>query len=64
VELEELHVCVARVEDECAAKAGKLSKLAMEISNALVDLGTLPIRDIPQVSKKAHEIPRRQLASL
>jgi hypothetical protein len=41
--LEELHACVARVEDECTAEVGKLSKLVVEISNALVNLGMLPI---------------------
>jgi hypothetical protein len=46
-EQEELCVRVAGFEDECAAEAGKLSKLVVEISNALVNLGTLPIRDIP-----------------
>jgi hypothetical protein len=43
VELEELHACVAGVEDECTIEAGKLSKLVVEISNALVDLRALPI---------------------
>jgi hypothetical protein len=47
VELEELHVSVAGVEDECVVKAEELWQLVVEISNALVDLGTLPIRDIP-----------------
>jgi hypothetical protein len=28
----------------------------MVISNALVDLGMLPIQDIPQLSKSAHEV--------
>jgi hypothetical protein len=43
VELEELHVHVAGVEDERAADARKQSTLVMGISNALVDLGMLPI---------------------
>jgi hypothetical protein len=34
-------------EDERATEAGKLSMLVIGISNALVDLGMLPIRDIP-----------------
>jgi hypothetical protein len=46
-ELEEIHTCVAGVKDECITEAGKLLKLVVEISNALVDLGMLPIRDIP-----------------
>jgi hypothetical protein len=45
VELEKLHECVARVEDECAVEAVQLSRSVMEISNALVDVGVLPIRD-------------------
>jgi hypothetical protein len=40
-------VLVARVEDECTVEAGELSQLVMEISDALVDLGMFPIRDIP-----------------
>jgi hypothetical protein len=43
VKLEELHSCVARVEDERATEAGKLSTLVVCISNALVDIGMLPI---------------------
>jgi hypothetical protein len=46
VELEELCVRVAGIEDERAAKAGELSALVIEASNVLVDLGMLPIRDI------------------
>jgi hypothetical protein len=41
--LEELHLHVAGVEDERAAEAGKLSMLVVGISNALVDVGMLPI---------------------
>jgi hypothetical protein len=55
-ELEKLHMCVVRVEDECAIKTGELSTLFMEASNTLVDLGMLPIRDIPQLPKTAHEV--------
>jgi hypothetical protein len=54
--LEELHVRVAGVEDERATEAGKLSKMVMEISNSLGDLGTLPIQDIPQLPKLAQEV--------
>jgi hypothetical protein len=56
VELEELSVCVVGVEDKRAVEAEKLSKLVVDISNSLVDLGTLPIRDIPQLSKMAQEV--------
>jgi hypothetical protein len=56
VELEELRILVARVKDECTTKAGELSRLVMEISNVLIDLGMLPIRDIPQLPKMAQEV--------
>jgi hypothetical protein len=46
-ELVELRAHMAGVEDECAAKAGKLSMLVVGVSNALVDLRMLQIRDIP-----------------
>jgi hypothetical protein len=38
---------MVRVEEERAAEARKLLMLVMGISNALVNLGMLPIRDIP-----------------
>jgi hypothetical protein len=47
VELQELHVHVVGVKDEGTTEAGELSQLVIEISNSLVALGTLPIRDIP-----------------
>jgi hypothetical protein len=47
VDLEELHVSMAGVVDECTVEAGKLSMLVVGISNALVDLWMLPIWDIP-----------------
>jgi hypothetical protein len=37
-DLEELHVCMAEVEDERAAEAGELSTLIIEACNTLVDL--------------------------
>jgi hypothetical protein len=55
-ELEKLRARVTGVEDERAAKARKLSSLVMGTSNALVDLGALPIRDIPQLLKMAQEV--------
>jgi hypothetical protein len=48
-ELEELHEHVAGVESECATESMQLSQSVMEISEALVDLGVFPIRDIPRV---------------
>jgi hypothetical protein len=43
VKLEELRLCMARVKDKRNTEAGKLSKLVMEISTSLVDLGTRPV---------------------
>jgi hypothetical protein len=56
VELEELCTRVARVEDERTTEAEKLSELVMEVSNNLVYLGTLSIRDIPQLLKITQEV--------
>jgi hypothetical protein len=56
-ELKELHVCVARVEDERTAEVRELSVLIIEASNALVDLEMLHIRDVPQLPKTAQEVP-------
>jgi hypothetical protein len=47
VEVEELHGCVAGIESECAIEAMQLSQSIMEIFDALIDLGTFSIRDIP-----------------
>jgi hypothetical protein len=52
-ELEGIHARVDRIEVECAAEVGQLSWLVMEISNALADLGMLPIQVIPQLPKSA-----------
>jgi hypothetical protein len=46
-EMEKLHEHVARVKDERTVEAVQLSWSIMEISDALVDLGVFPIRDIP-----------------
>jgi hypothetical protein len=42
-ELEELHVHVVGVEEECAAEARELAALVIEASNVLVDHKMLPI---------------------
>jgi hypothetical protein len=55
-ELEEFRTRVAGVEYEHATEAGKLSMLVVGISNALVDLRTLPIWDILQLSKIDYEV--------
>jgi hypothetical protein len=49
VELEELCARVARVVDDRATEARKLSMMVMGISNVLVDLRILPIQDIAQL---------------
>jgi hypothetical protein len=38
-----IHARVDRINDELAAEAGQLSQQVIGISNALVDLGMLPI---------------------
>jgi hypothetical protein len=45
--LEELCLRMAGIEDECAAEAVRLSQLVMDIFDALVDIGVLPVWDIP-----------------
>jgi hypothetical protein len=57
-ELEEAHACVDGITGEQAAEAGHLSQLVMEIYEALVDLGMLPIWDIPHLPKSAQEVLR------
>jgi hypothetical protein len=39
-----------------AVEVGELLVLVVEASNALIDLGMLPIRDIPQLPKMAQEV--------
>jgi hypothetical protein len=56
VELEEVRACVVGIDDEHVIEAGELLWFVMEISNALVDLGMLPIWDIPQLSKTTKEV--------
>jgi hypothetical protein len=55
-ELEETRTCVDEIKGERAAEAEQLSQLVVGISNALVDLGMLPIQDIPQLPKSAWEV--------
>jgi hypothetical protein len=54
-ELEETRARVDEIKGERAAEAKQLSQLIVGISNALVDLGLLPIQDNPQLPKSAHE---------
>jgi hypothetical protein len=41
---------------ERATESEQLSQLVIEISNALVDLGMLPISDIPQLLKSSQDV--------
>jgi hypothetical protein len=52
-ELEGLHKCLAGVEAECVVQSEQLSRLLMEISDALASLGLSPIQDIPVDSASA-----------
>jgi hypothetical protein len=54
--LEGIQPCVDEIEGECAAKAGQLTQLVMGISNALTNLGMLPVQDIPHLPKLAQEV--------
>jgi hypothetical protein len=56
VELEELHEHVAGFENEHATEVVQLSRLVMEISDALVDLGMFPIRDLPVQLRSAQDV--------
>jgi hypothetical protein len=54
-ELEGIRACVDGIGGERATEAGQLSRLVMEISNVLADLGMLLVQDIPQLPKLAQE---------
>jgi hypothetical protein len=62
-ELEELHARVARVEEEHVTVAGEMVALVVEASNTLMDLGMLPIWEVPQNPKKAQDSSRWQASS-
>jgi hypothetical protein len=47
---------MVEIEDEHATEAVRLSRLVMEISDALIDLGVFPIRDIPLLLRSAQEV--------
>jgi hypothetical protein len=55
-EVEELHGCVAGIESERAIEAMQLSRSIMEIFDALIDLGTFSIRDIPAQPESAQDV--------
>jgi hypothetical protein len=55
-ELDMTRVHVDRIDSEHASEAEQLSWWVVRISNVLVDLGVLPIRDISQLPKSAPEV--------
>jgi hypothetical protein len=56
VELSKACACVDMINGERAADAERLSRQVMRISHVLVDLGMLPIHDVPQLLKSAQEV--------
>jgi hypothetical protein len=44
---------MAEIEAERAIEAVRLSRLVMEISDAPIDLGVFPVRDIPLLPRSA-----------
>jgi hypothetical protein len=56
MEIEGIHARVDGIEGERITEARQLSQLVVEISNALVDLGMLPVPDIPHLPKSAHKV--------
>jgi hypothetical protein len=55
-QLYQTRVRVDRINGERATEVGRQLQLVIVISNALVDLGMLPIQDIPQLSKSVREV--------
>jgi hypothetical protein len=55
-EVEELHGCVAGIQSERAIEVVQLSRSIMEIFDALIDLGTFSIRDIPAQPELAQDV--------
>lgn len=51
--LEEIRSHVDRIAGERNVEVGQLSQLVVGILNALVNLGILPVQDIPQLPKSA-----------
>jgi hypothetical protein len=47
---------VAEVEDDHTVEAEQLSRLTMEISNALVDLNVMPIQGIPSQQQSIKDV--------
>jgi hypothetical protein len=55
-ELAKAHTRVDRINGECPTEAEHLSQRVMWISNVLVNLGVLPVEDIPQTPMFAREV--------
>jgi hypothetical protein len=55
-ELDKPHMRVDRIDGERTAKTEQLSQRVVRISSILVNLGLLPIQDIPQLPKSAWEV--------
>jgi hypothetical protein len=53
--LVELREHVVGIESDCATKVVQLSLSAVEISDALVDLGVFPVQDIPAQPKSVQD---------
>jgi hypothetical protein len=56
VKLDKARDHVDRIDDERAIEAEQLLQWVMRISSVLVDLGLLPIQDIPQLPKSAQKV--------
>jgi hypothetical protein len=56
MEIDKAHALMDGITDERAAEVMPLSQHVMAISTALVDLGMLPVQDIPQLLKSAREV--------
>jgi hypothetical protein len=55
-DLDKAHARMDRIDSEHATEAERLSWHVMQISGVLVDLGMMPVQDIPQLSKWAREV--------
>jgi hypothetical protein len=56
VELDKVRACVDQITDGCATEAKRLSRQVTHEADILIDLGLLPIKDIPQLPKIAKEV--------
>jgi hypothetical protein len=56
VELDKAYACTDRIDGERATKVKRLSWQVVRISGILVDLGMLPVQNIPQLPKSAQKV--------